>query len=184
MKWALVFSAIVVAVAALVFADDKSSQKMPEDWARLAAPGEAHARLAQLAGKWRMTLKYSDMAGKPAESTGSAEFNPIMGGRFIEETVTCTFLGEPFEWKAWHGYDNQKKQHISSWVDNFGTAIDEMTGTWDEASKTLTYSGDVDDTGSGPAKVRWAMRFESPKKVVIVMHQGEEKVMEIVMVKE
>jgi len=90
-----------------------------------------------------------------------------------------------FEWMGWLGYDNQKKQYVSAWVDNFGTGIVNLTGQYDDAKKTLTYSGEVDDPAHGGKQtVKWIITLESKNKFTTKMIEGvgngkEKVVMEI-----
>ena len=42
---------------------------------------------------------------------------------------------------AYVAYDNAKKVFISNWVDNMGTGMMNMEGTWDEATKTMSMKG-------------------------------------------
>jgi hypothetical protein len=50
-----------------------------------------------------------------------------------------TFKGMSLE-----GYDNVKQKFVSSWVDNMGTGIMNSEGSYDPATKTFTYSGEVE----------------------------------------
>jgi hypothetical protein len=98
-------------------------------------------------------------------------------------------MGQPFEWMGLHGFNNLSKQFESAWIDNLGTGIDVMKGTWDEASNTLSYVGDIDDpSAGGKATVKWNIRFDGADKTVTEMYQigadkKEEKVMEIIAVR-
>jgi hypothetical protein len=72
---------------------------------------------------------------------------------------------------------------VSSWIDNLSTQIDHMTGSWNEASRTLTYMGEEDHPVDGKAKVEWAMTIE-PSRIRIEMFEGagaaRKRVMELV----
>jgi Protein of unknown function (DUF1579) len=58
-------------------------------------------------------------------------------------------MGMPFEGLGTMGFDNAKKIFISTWVDNMGSGVMKMEGTWDAASKSLTLSGICTDPASG-----------------------------------
>lgn len=59
----------------------------------------------------------------------------------MKTTHTGTFMGMPFEGFSIEAYDNAMHEFSSIWVDNFGTGMMYMKGKYDEASKTLTYTG-------------------------------------------
>jgi hypothetical protein len=43
------------------------------------------------------------------------------------------------------GFDNAKKEFFSTWVDNMGTGVLMTTGKWDDASKSITFTGKSTD---------------------------------------
>ncbi len=61
----------------------------------------------------------------------------------------------PFEGISTLGYDNAKKVFMNTWVDNMGTGIMQMQGTWDAATKTINLAGtSVDPTTGKDMNVR------------------------------
>ena len=50
-------------------------------------------------------------------------------------------MGAPFEGMGTMGYDNAKKLFVNTWIDNLGTGMVHMTGTYNEATKTLSLKG-------------------------------------------
>jgi hypothetical protein len=46
-------------------------------------------------------------------------------------------------------YDNFQKKYISTWIDNMGTGIMKMEGTWDAATKSITYTGKMINPANG-----------------------------------
>ena len=143
----------------------------PELFAAQSKPGEAHARLAALVGTWTFTMRYEVGPLGKGEETGTLVVRPAMGGRFFVEEAKTRFLGQPFEWVGIHGYDTQSRQYVSSWIDNLSTQIDHMTGSWNEASRTLTYMGEEDHPVEGKATIDWAMTF-GPSSIRIEMFEG------------
>lgn len=165
--------------------DKKGREKQIEEWMKLTGPNENHKRLDMLAGKWTIATKFAGPNGTWIESAGASEFHWSMGGRFLIEETKTTMEGQPFEWMGIHGYDRQKQKYTSAWIDNLGTSIDSMLGTWDEATKTLAYSGEVDDPATGQKQhVKWSIRIDGPDKTTTEMYEGTEgkmeKAMEIV----
>ncbi len=117
-------------------------QAMMEKMKKMTSPSEAHKILEPLAGKWTYTSKFW-MApdGKPEESSGTAEDSMIFGGRFLKEDFKGTWMNQPFEGLGYMGYDNIKEEYVDVWLDNMATSIMKMSGTYDAAKKTLTFTG-------------------------------------------
>jgi hypothetical protein len=69
----------------------------------------------------------------------------ILGGRYLQGTHKGTMMGMPFEGIGTNGYDNSKKIFVSSWVDNMGTGMIYMEGTWDAATNSVTLVGKTTD---------------------------------------
>ncbi len=78
---------------------------------------------------------------EPSVTEGKAVIESLLGGRYLKTTHTGTFMGMPFEGFSIEAYDNAMHEFSSIWVDNFGTGMMYMKGKYDEASKTLTYTG-------------------------------------------
>ena len=87
---------------------------------------------------------------------GTAEVKPVLDGRFVHEDFSGEFQGMPFRGVGVTGYDNVRKHYLSTWMDNFGTSIMTMTGSYDDATKTYTYTGQYPDPMTGKDK---AMRI-------------------------
>jgi hypothetical protein len=115
-------------------------------WMDYATPGEPHKALAKSDGNWTAETSMWMEPDKPAmTSTGASTNKMILGGRYQMAEHKGSFMGMPFEGVAITGYDNHKKKYVSTWIDNMGTGIMQMEGTWDEASKTMTMEGQMDD---------------------------------------
>lgn len=77
--------------------------------------------------------------------TGTAEVKWIMGGRYIEDTFTGTFMGEPFQGRGITGFDNIKKKYVSTWIDSASTGVMHNEGAFDAGTKTFTFMGECPD---------------------------------------
>ncbi|MES2773241.1 MAG: DUF1579 domain-containing protein [Bacteroidota bacterium] len=118
------------------------SAAMMKGWELAATPGAPHAILAKFDGDWvGETTMWMAPDAPPMKSPGSCNNKMVMGGRYQESTFKGDMMGMPFEGKSTTGYDNVKKVYVSTWIDNMGTGIMTMEGTWDEATKTLAQSG-------------------------------------------
>ncbi len=128
---------------------------MMEKWKEYATPNENHKVLGTLVGDWNNTVKsWMSPDGKPEISKGTSEIDWIMGGRFIEQAVEGTFMGQPFEGMGIMGYDNEKKQYQSVWIDNMGTGIMTGSGNYDPKTKTLTDQGTFSCPAEGQKSYR------------------------------
>lgn len=111
-----------------------------------ATPGEFHKKLEAFTGKWNYTMKMWPAPDQtPEESSGTAEFKPMMDGRFMQQTITGTMdMGGgpmPFHGFGLTGYDNVTKKYWNTWVDSMGTGAMTSTGTVDATGKTFSYNG-------------------------------------------
>jgi hypothetical protein len=144
---------------------DPQAQMMAE-MAKYSTPGEQHKKLVDaLAGKWTLASKFYMAPGKPMESTGTASAEATMGGRYVEEYITATMMGQPFSGEAHIGFDLIKKKYVWSWVDNAGTGIEYAEGSADPTGKVITFKSEEMDPQTLKAKpVKFVLRLDSDKK--------------------
>ncbi|MBI1824884.1 MAG: DUF1579 domain-containing protein [Planctomycetes bacterium] len=153
----------------------------PEDMAKMmemAKPGEYHAKLKPLAGKWIYTTKFRMTPEMPwEESTGKAEFKWILGGRYLVQEIKGNpgpgdaMMGGPFEGYAMTGYDTADKKYHNVWADNMGTGSMISTGTVDGSGKTFTYNGEYNcPIEGGPKAAKSIMKIEGDDKLKFEMY--------------
>jgi hypothetical protein len=161
---------VVLAGAAAFPARSQSSTNQPSEsdmmatMTELAKPGENHKQFASLAGEWSYTVKFwMNPQSPPSESSGTTVSKLVMGGRYLisNHTGKMSMPGPDgkmtdvtFEGMAIEGYDNAKKKFVSSWIDNMGTGIENSEGTYDAATKTLTYTGTYEPMPGMVTKIR------------------------------
>ncbi|HEY4209068.1 MAG TPA: DUF1579 domain-containing protein [Puia sp.] len=115
-----------------------------------STPGEIHKMMAKSVGTWTADISmWMQPGAAPMTSTGEMKNEMILGGRYLKGTNTGNFMGQPFEGISTTGYDNAKKIFINSWIDNMGTGIMTLTGTWDATTNSITFTGTMVDPGSG-----------------------------------
>jgi len=108
--------------------------------------GPQHAMLAKSDGNWNAeTTMWWTPDGPPQTSKATCTNKMIFGGRYQQSTFKGDFGGMPFEGTSTTGYDNTKKVFFTSWIDNMGTGIMYMEGTWDPATKTANFKGKSTD---------------------------------------
>jgi hypothetical protein len=123
-----------------------SQDEMMKAWAAAATPGEAHKKLEPMVGSFTVATKmWMDPTKPPDVSTGTAEKKWALGGRFVEERVEGTAMGQPFTGIGYTGYDNYKKKYVGTWMDNMGTMMMNASGTADASGKTFTSWSTIDD---------------------------------------
>ncbi len=123
-----------------------SQEEMMKAWMAAATPGEAHKKLEPVVGSFTVQTKmWMDPSKPPEESGGTSESKWVLGGRFVEQHVEGTAMGQPFSGIGYTGYDNYKKKYVGSWVDSMGTMIMTSTGTADASGKKLTFWSTMDD---------------------------------------
>ena len=117
-------------------------EEVMKKWQEYSTPGEGHAALNPLVGNWDYTMKHWMSADASAEeSTGTSESKWILGGRFVEQFVNGTAMGQPFEGRGIVGYDNSKKAYDSIWLDNMSTGLMTSSAAYDSATKVLEEKG-------------------------------------------
>jgi hypothetical protein len=78
------------------------------------------------------------------ESSGTAKFHMIMGGRYQVQEFHGDFMGAPFEGQGLSGFDNGTKEHFNVWIDSSSTGMSLMKGTEDASGKG-TFTGECTD---------------------------------------
>lgn len=141
--------------------DEKAMMDM---WAKMSAVGENHKLLEGMAGDWEYVVKWwMDPSAPPNESKGETKTVPMMGGRFYhsEHKGTMKMPGKDgqmedveFHGAGVSGYDNMKQKFVNVWMDNMSTGFFFSEGTYDAATKTFTYVGEMDDPMGSGSKVK------------------------------
>jgi Protein of unknown function (DUF1579) len=166
-------------------------QKMME----LSKLNENHKLLSSLDGSWDYTLKFwmnPDPKAPPQESTGTATRKTIMDGRYVMMDVNGKFQmpgadGKPqdveFKGMGLEGYDNVKKKFVVSWVDNMGTGIEFFEGSYDPATKSFTYTSEIEPMPGKKTRVREVIKVADDSHMMLewyeMQHGKEKKTMEI-----
>lgn len=122
---------------------------MNKAWAAYMTPGDVHKMLATSNGKWDAEITFYYNPASPSVNKAVCENKMILGGRYQQSAYTGSVDGMPFEGIGTLAYDNARKIYQSTWIDNMGTGIMQMEGTFDEASKTMNLKGKATDVASG-----------------------------------
>ncbi|MBC8985695.1 DUF1579 domain-containing protein [Pedobacter sp. N36a] len=177
-----VVALLMLAITCRVQAQDNAMMKA---WQTYMTPGDVHKMLAKDDGKWDGDVTMWMAPGAAPEKSKTSSTNTmIMGGRYQKSIHEGNMMGMPFEGMSLLGYDNSKKVFISTWIDNMGTGVMTMEGTWDDATKTINFRGKCVDPMTGKdMDVREVFKFVDNDHQVMEMYANtdgkEMKTMEI-----
>lgn len=140
-------------------------------------PGAEHAMLAKGAGSWTADVSmYMDPAAPPMKSTGMEVSKMSMDGRYMESSFSGDMMGMPFMGRAITGYDKSKKKWFNVWYDNMSTGAMYLEGTWDDATKTTTYEGEMMCPANGKmCKVRQTYKIVDDNTHMLEMYGPDMK---------
>lgn len=168
MKTIIFLLAILCSAASFLSAQTEQEMKA---WQEYMTPGAPHQMLAAADGEWEAEVTmWMDPAAEPTKSTGSVTNKMILGGRYQYSTYTGNTMGMPFEGISITGYDNAEKVYVNTWIDNMGTGMMTLKGTWDETSKTIHLKGKMVDPMTGKEEdIRETFKFADNKTQVMEM---------------
>src|SRR5438477_6535911 len=189
-------AAVAPASAAVAPAASAPSEaEMMKQMMELSKMNENHKLLSSLDGNWTYTIKMwmnPDPNAKPQESKGTATRKSVMGGRYVMMDVSGKFQmpGEDgkmkevqFKGMGLEGYDNVKKKFVGSWIDNMGTGIEFSEGTYDPATKTFTYTSEMEPVPGMKTAVREVIKIADNNHMSLEWYENqggqEKKTMEI-----
>ncbi len=151
-----VAAALLFAVWAAAGEEPEKQQQMPpemEAWMKYAAPGEHHAHLQKMVGRWKAESTFwTEPGAPPVKSQGTAEIRSILGGRFIQTEYEGEFMGSEFTGLGIDGFDNMKQKHVGVWIDSVGTLIMVFEGTCEDGGRVVTTVGPYTDPMTGVRK--------------------------------
>ncbi|MCX6120820.1 MAG: DUF1579 domain-containing protein [Ignavibacteriales bacterium] len=153
-----------------------SREEMMANWKASMTPGDMHKKLEIFVGSWNAESKTWDKGpnSPPTISKGVAQYSLVYGGRYLKEEFKGEMMGQHFIGTGYTAYDNMKKKYTGTWIDNMGTAISTMEGTMDDAGKTLTFWGKMDDpmTGDMNKDVKYIYRIIDKNKHIFESYMG------------
>ena len=165
-------------------------QEMMKQMMEMSKLNDNHKLLASMDGNWTYAIKMwmnPDPNAAPQQSKGTATRKSIMDGRFVVMDVTgkMQMPGEngkmkdmQFKGMGVEGYDNAKQKFVASWIDNMGTGIQFSDGTYDPASKTLTYTSEMEMMPGMKTPVREVIKLTDKDHMMLEWyetHGGQEK---------
>jgi len=174
---------------------EPNAADMMKQMMEMSKLNENHKLLSSLDGNWDYTIKFwmnPDPNAKPQESKGSATRKSIMGGRYVMMDVSgkMQMPGEDgkmkditFKGMGMEGYDNVKKKFVASWIDSMGTGIEFSEGTYDPATKSFTYTSEMEPVPGMKTSIREVIKIADDSHMMLEWYENqggqEKKTMEI-----
>jgi hypothetical protein len=143
--------------------DSTALAEMTKAWQDFATPGPEHSWMNVHAGTWvcDSVAQWMDPSQPPTYSKATDVVTVAMNGLYQLSDFSSNMMGMEMKGHGIMGYDKMKKKFVLSWIDNLGSGIVRMEGTYENASKTLTMTGKQSDPG---------MKKETDMKQVIMFH--------------
>lgn len=162
---------LALAIALCTGAHAQNNADQMKAWQAYMTPGDVHKMLAKSDGKWNVeSIVWMDPSQPPQKSKATCVNSMVLGGRYQLSEVKGTMMGQPFEGRNTLAYDNAKHTFIDTWIDNMGTGVMTVEGTWDEATKRINFAGKMVDPTSGN---------DLPVREVFTMKDADHQMMEM-----
>ncbi len=141
-------------------------------WQDFMTPNENHKRLSREVGKWEGEVNYwMDPTAPPTKAKATNVVTMTMGGLYQLGDFSSTMMGMPMMGQSTIGFDNAKKVFVLTWIDNMGSGIVKMTGTYDEKTMTLSLKGTQTDPMTGnDSDIREEIKYFNERSYTMTMY--------------
>ncbi|MBX3463051.1 MAG: DUF1579 family protein [Planctomycetes bacterium] len=134
--------------------------------AALAAPGEPHARLARLVGRWQVETTTTDAAGEAHVDRGTLQGELLLGGRYVQLQVERSLAGGPLRGLQILGFHALHQVYTSSWRDDHSTWSVECSGApGGHADRLVLHGTLVDARDPAGRPFRYELDFTDERRV-------------------
>ena len=161
--------------------DSAAQAEMMKAWQDFATPGPEHTWMNNHAGTWvcDSVAQWMDPAQPPTYSKATDVVTVAMNGLYQMSDFSSNMMGMEMKGHGMMGFDKMKKKFVLSWIDNLGSGIVQMEGSYDVATKTLNMSGKQSDPGlKKETDMRQVLTFHSDDSYTMTMygagHDGKE----------
>ncbi|MFZ1312583.1 MAG: DUF1579 domain-containing protein [Chitinophagaceae bacterium] len=146
--------------------DSAAQAEMMKAWQDFATPGPEHTWMNNHAGTWvcDSVAQWMDPAQPPTYSKATDVVTVAMNGLYQMSDFSSNMMGMEMKSHGMMGFDKMKKKFVLSWIDNLGSGIVQMEGSYDVATKTLNMSGKQSDPG---------MKKETAMRQVLTFHNDD-----------
>ena len=106
-------------------------------------PTKEHKMLKFDKGNWDATVKiFPPAGGAPIESKATEKVELLPGGFWMLTRFQGKIGDLPYSGRGTFGYDPTEKKFVGTWVDSMNPYMLTMKGDFDEATHTLTMTGE------------------------------------------
>jgi len=168
----ILFAAVTI-LSALSYHSSVNAQTDPmKAWQDFMTPGPMHKWMASHVGTWEAEVsQWLDPAAPPTKSKATDVVKMSMNGLYQIADFSSNMMGMPMTGQSTLGYDNAKKKFVLSWIDNLGSGIVVMSGTYDEATKTLELKGkQTDPMTGGDSDIRQVNKYIDDDTYIMTMY--------------
>ena len=170
-KLFLFLATVLFISSAALIAQEAGQDEQMKIWMDYMTPGEVHQAMASFAGDWKTENKmWMAPDTEPMITEGTCKMEMLLGGRYLKSTHNGNYMGMPFEGFSIEGFDKATNTFNYVWVDNFGTGMMVMKGTYDDATKSVTYKGTMVDP---------VQKKEVPVKEIVTVGDSNKIVMQM-----
>ncbi len=141
-------------------------------WKNFMTPNENHKMLARDEGTWEGEVsQWMDPNAPPTKVKATNVVTMTMGGLYQMGEFSCTMMGMPMKGQSTVGYDNAKNMFVSTWIDNMGSGIVRMSGTFNEKTKTISMKGTQTDPMTGKdSEIREEIVYHDERSYTMTMY--------------
>ncbi|HYC05755.1 MAG TPA: DUF1579 family protein [Azospirillaceae bacterium] len=125
--------------------------------------------IAREAGIWDADITFPSRA--PAKPDGKAKGVQVNELRSNGMWITNDFRieGMPYQGMGVWGYDPKQGKYIGTWVDNNEHRIRQDVGTWDESTRTMTWTAEMIQADGQRIPLRFTEAYETDERRVFHM---------------
>lgn len=143
----------------------------------LPKPQAEHLKLSQSVGTWDAAIESVGLDGKWHRSKGVSVQKMGPGDYWIIDDFHGEMNGLPFTGHGALGYDPLRQAYVQSWI-SVTPMLMVFTGTFDQAGKVLTMTGEGPGMDGTPIKMKnvttWVSTDSMTLEVFVVMPDGNE----------
>ena len=123
------------------------------------AASQAAPSYAQLAGHWAVQQSmWTTPGAPPVIDHGTATYALVLGGRDLRQQLRIA-SSKPFEGLGYIGRDGATGRYFSSWMDTNFSGMILARGSYDAASRSYTFTGEMAGSDGSSVPVREVMRI-------------------------
>lgn len=113
-------------------------------------PGEGQKRLNAMAGKFNVVIRtWVNPASAPVVSNGVSTSVWVLGGRYLQSTLSGFVAGAPFNGIGFTGYDNVAARYQTSWMDSGSTGQTWYSGGFKPGTSSAVMKATTADPVTG-----------------------------------